>query len=142
MDRLRHIYSILTGHHASILPENHLLLRDNRTTNTHHLPLTPAGHSYSLPAQKLATIVDEEGKPLKIYDPGYKYTLQAKSSICYVDGLRGQLEYRGYPIGHLAARSSFMETSFLLVFGELPSKEQLEVFGRNVAEHTLLQRDI
>jgi hypothetical protein len=108
MDRLRHIYSILTGSHASILPDNHLLVRDNRTNNTYHLPITPAGHSYSLPAQKLTNITDEEGRPLKVYDPGYKYTLQAKTSICYVDGLRGRLEYRGYPIVQLANKSSFL----------------------------------
>ena len=125
MDRLRQIYSILTGTHASLLPDNHLLIRDNRTNNSYHIPLTPAGHSYLLPAHKLADIKDQEGKPLRVYDPSYRNTLQAASSICYMDGIRGLLEYRGYPIVELTDKSTFLETSFLLIYGELPSKDQL-----------------
>ena len=61
-----------------------------------------------MPAAKVKSIQDEQGNPLRIYDPGYKYTLQAVSSICYVEELRGKLEYRGYPVQQLANKSTFL----------------------------------
>jgi citrate synthase len=126
MDRLRQVYNILTGQGQT---DSHLLVKDNRTNKTYHIPLTPLSESYMLRSEHLTNIRDEEGRPLRLHDPGYKQTLSASSRICYIDSLRGRLEYRGYPIAQLALRSSFLETSFLLIYGELPNKEQLLEFS-------------
>ena len=66
------------------------------------------------------------------YDPSYKNTVNCKSKICYIDGEKGILEYRGIPIDQLTRRSRFIETSFLLIYGQLPSKEQLLNFDSRV----------
>ena len=62
------------------------------------------------------------------FDPAYMNTVNCISRISFIDGDKGILEYRGYPINELAKRSSFSETAFLLVYGQLPSKEQLKNF--------------
>ena len=72
------------------------------------------------------------------YDPGFMNTANAKSSITYIDGDAGVLRYRGYPIEQLAEKSSFLEVSYLLIHGELPTKGQLENFEAQVERRTLL----
>jgi citrate synthase len=69
-----------------------------------------------------------DGEPLRIYDPGYMGTICNTSKICYIDGDKGVLEYRGIPIEQLAEHSTFLEVAFLLIYGELPSKKQLTSF--------------
>jgi citrate synthase len=76
------------------------------------------------------------------YDVGYGNTGSVKSAITYIDGENGVLRYRGYPIGQLAERSSFIETSYLLIYGELPTAEALERFRTNVTRHTLLRENM
>ncbi|MGH8929547.1 MAG: citrate synthase [Egibacteraceae bacterium] len=76
------------------------------------------------------------------YDPGYANTGSASSAITFVDGEDGILRYRGYPIEQLAEQSDFLETSYLLIYGELPSKEQLEEFRGSITHHTLLHEDL
>ena len=75
-------------------------------------------------------------------DPGFKNTGSTKSSITFLDGEKGILRYRGYSIEDLAEKSSFLEVSFLLIYGELPSKEQLETFQNEIKYHTLVHEDI
>jgi len=75
-------------------------------------------------------------------DPGFVNTGAASSAICYIDGDAGILRYRGYPIEQLAEKSSFMEVSYLLIYGELPTAEQLESFTDRVQRHTLLHEDL
>ena len=72
------------------------------------------------------------------YDPGFVDTAACTSAITFVDGDAGILRYRGYPIDELARSSSFLEVSYLLVYGELPTREQLEHFTEQVRIHTLL----
>ncbi|MBK7877254.1 MAG: citrate synthase [Planctomycetes bacterium] len=74
-------------------------------------------------------------------DPGFGNTGSCKSSITYIDGDEGILRYRGYDIADLAERSSFLEISWLLIFGELPTKTQLEEFSHEITRHTLLHED-
>lgn len=69
-------------------------------------------------------------------------TICSTSKICFIDGDKGILEYRGYPIEQLAEHSSFLEVSFLLIYGELPSKNQLDDFSSKVMSHTLLHTDV
>lgn len=75
-------------------------------------------------------------------DPGFANTGVASSSITYIDGDAGVLRYRGYPIGQLAEHSSFLEVSYLLIYGELPSRNQLDEFGTQISRHTLLHEDL
>ncbi|MDV2476663.1 citrate synthase [Rhodococcus zopfii] len=75
-------------------------------------------------------------------DPGFVNTASTKSAITYIDGEKGILRYRGYPIEQLAERSTFIEVSYLLIYGELPTAEQLEVFTDKIRRHTLLHEDL
>src|SRR5918999_1256776 len=75
-------------------------------------------------------------------DYGYANTASTRSAITYLDGDAGILRYRGYPIEQLAERSTFLETSYLLIYGELPSEAQLTTFTENIRQHTLLHEDL
>ena len=72
---------------------------------------------------------------LRSFDPAYMNTVNCISRISYIDGDKGILEYRGYPIDQLARRSCFTETAFLLVYGQLPSKEQLLSFKSRLRDN-------
>jgi citrate synthase len=74
-------------------------------------------------------------------DTGYKNTGATQSAITFLDGELGILRYRGYPIEQLAEKSSFLEVSFLLIYGELPTKAQLDVFKDRITKHTNLHED-
>ncbi|QXQ15987.1 citrate synthase [Skermania piniformis] len=76
------------------------------------------------------------------YDPGFVNTASTKSAITYIDGDAGILRYRGYPIEQLAQRSTFIEVSYLLIYGELPTPSQLEDFTDRIRRHTLLHEDL
>ena len=76
------------------------------------------------------------------YDPGFTSTASCDSAITYIDGDEGVLLHRGYPIGQLAERSSFMEVSYLLLNGELPSKEQLDKFTYTISRHTMVHEQL
>ena len=75
------------------------------------------------------------------YDPGYGNTAPSTSAITFIDGDAGILRYRGYPIEQLAEKSTFLETSYLLIYGELPTADQLEVFVKQIKTHTLLHEE-
>jgi citrate synthase len=75
-------------------------------------------------------------------DPGFVNTAACSSEITYIDGDAGILRYRGFPIEQLAEKSTFIEVSYLLIYGELPSKDQLEMFTHHIQRHTLLHEDL
>ncbi|OAK54933.1 citrate (Si)-synthase [Rhodococcoides kyotonense] len=75
-------------------------------------------------------------------DGGFVNTASTKSAITYIDGDKGILRYRGYPIEQLADKSSFIEVSYLLIYGELPTEDQLETFTDKIRRHTLLHEDL
>ncbi|BCJ69912.1 citrate synthase [Polymorphospora rubra] len=75
------------------------------------------------------------------YDPGFVNTAACSSKITYIDGDAGILRYRGYPIDELAGKASFLETSYLLIYGELPTTDQLAAFTEKVQLHTMLHED-
>lgn len=111
--------------------------------------LTVAGKSYDLPivegsegerALDISRLRAQTG--LITLDPGYANTGSCLSAITFIDGEAGILRYRGYPIEELAARSTFLETAYLLLYGELPSPEQLTAFQDQITYHTLLHEDI
>ena len=76
------------------------------------------------------------------YDPGFVNTGAASSAIAYIDGDAGILRYRGYPIEQLAEKSTFIEVSYLLIYGELPTATQLADFQNTLSRHTLLHEDL
>jgi citrate synthase len=75
-------------------------------------------------------------------DPGYKNTGATKSSITFLDGEQGILHYRGYPIEQLAEQSTFLEVAYLLIYGELPTADQLLEFRKQISRHTLIHEDM
>src|SRR3954465_2982038 len=75
-------------------------------------------------------------------DIGFVNTASCTSAITYIDGDAGILRYRGYPIDQLAEKSSFLEVSYLLIYGELPTADQLEAFDQRIRRHTLLHEDL
>jgi citrate synthase len=76
------------------------------------------------------------------YDPGFTSTASCDSAITYIDGDEGVLLHRGYPIGQLAEKSSFMEVSYLLLNGELPGKDELDKFTHTISRHTMLHEQL
>jgi citrate synthase len=82
------------------------------------------------------------GLGLHTYDQGFVNTASTKSEITFIDGEAGVLRYRGYPIEQLAAKKSFLEVSHLLIYGELPSKTELENFDTGIRRHTLIHEDL
>ncbi len=76
------------------------------------------------------------------YDPGFVNTASCRSAITYIDGDAGILRYRGYPIEQLAAHSTFTEVSYLLIYGELPTADELKEFEANIQSHTMLHEDL
>ncbi len=88
----------------------------------------------------LGTLLAKTG--FTTFDSGFVNTASTKSAITYIDGDAGILRYRGYPIDQLAEKSTFIEVSYLLIYGELPTKEQLERFTTQIQRHTMLHEDL
>jgi citrate synthase len=111
--------------------------------------ITYNGQAYELPVvvgTENETAVDisklRSSAGLITLDSGYANTGACKSSITFIDGEQGILRYRGYPVEELAARSSFVETAYLLIFGELPTAEQLAEFRRLLVAHEFIHEDM
>lgn len=107
------------------------------------------GNEYELPViegsenEKAVDIAKLRGASgLITLDPGYKNTGSTQSAITFLDGEKGILRYRGYGIEELAEKSNFLEVSYLLIYGELPTQEQYEKFSRDITVHTLVHEDI
>ena len=79
---------------------------------------------------------------LHTFDQGFVNTASTKSGITFIDGDAGILRYRGYPIEQLAAKKSFLDVSYLLIYGELPDKSQLDAFDQSIRRHTLIHEDL
>ncbi|GAA4991411.1 citrate synthase [Kineococcus glutinatus] len=102
------------------------------------LPVVPA--TAGQPGVEVSSLIKEAG--VVTLDPGFTNTASTTSAITYIDGDAGVLRYRGYPIEQLAERSSFLEVSYLLIYGELPTADQLTAFTQRVQRHTLLHEDL
>jgi citrate synthase len=111
---------------------------DNRTGKSFELPIT---HD-TIKASDLGKVKGDGFSGLRSYDPGYFNTASVTSRISFIDGDKGILEYRGYPIEQLAEKSSFIEVSYLLIYGELPSKQQLDYFSGRIMRHTFIHEDL
>ena len=116
-----------------------LTVRDNRTGKTYELPI----ENGAVPAMAMRQIkVSNEDFGLMSYDPGFMNTAACKSRITFIDGDRGILEYRGYPIEQLAERGSYLETAYLLLHGDLPTQAQHHDWVHNVTYHTVLHENV
>jgi citrate synthase len=104
------------------------------------LELPIVGASEGARGADISKLLSKTG--LVTYDPGFGNTASCTSAITYIDGDAGILRYRGYPIDELAERSTFVETSYLLIHGELPNRDQLASFEEDIRRHTLLHEDL
>jgi len=116
-----------------------LTVTDNRTGKRYELPIE-SGTIRAMDLRQIRTSADDFG--LMTYDPAFQNTASCRSRITYIDGDHGILLYRGYPIEQLAERSSFLETAYLILFGELPTAAQLEAWTREITLHTMLHENI
>jgi len=116
-----------------------LTVTDNRTGKTYELPI----ENGTVRAMDLRGIkVDDDDFGLMAYDPAYKNTASTKSRITFIDGGKGVLRYRGYPIEELAEHSSFLEVAYLLFNGELPPRDELSEFQHSITHHTMVHENI
>ena len=116
-----------------------LTVTDNRTGRSYEIPIADGAIS-AMSLRQIRTGDEDFG--LTTYDPGLKNTASCRSTITYIDGDAGILRYRGYPIEQLAAQSSFLEVSYLLLNGELPTAPQQESWVHDITHHTFIHENV
>lgn len=119
---------------------NSLTITDNRTGRQYELPIENGTTIKALDLRKIKVNDDDFG--LMTYDPAFMNTASCKSRITFIDGDKGILEYRGYPIEDLAEKSSYLEVAYLLLHGELPNEKQLRDWTWNITHHTFINESI
>ena len=116
-----------------------LSIVDNRTGKKYEIPI----HEGAINATDLRQIrVSEDDFGLMSYDPAFMNTASCRSKITYIDGDVGILRYRGYPIEQLAEKSTYLETAYLILYGELPTKTQLDEWTYNITHHSILHENV
>ncbi|MCC6395356.1 MAG: citrate synthase [Bryobacterales bacterium] len=121
------------------MSNQNLTITDNRTGKTYTVAIEN-GSIKATDLRQIKTLDDDAG--LCTYDPGFMNTAACKSRICYIDGDKGVLEYRGYPIEQLAEHCNFLEVAYLLAHGELPLQQELDEFVHNITHHTILHENV
>jgi citrate synthase len=121
------------------MSEQSLTIRDDRTGKSYTLPIEN-GTVRAMDLRQIKTDSDDFG--LMTYDPALMNTASTKSAITFIDGDKGILEYRGYPVEQLAEKSNFLEVAYLILFGELPNKEQLAAWTYDITHHTFVHENI
>jgi citrate synthase len=116
-----------------------ITMTDNRTGRQYEVPIQD-GAIRGMDLRQIKTSDDDFG--LMVYDPAFKNTASTRSYITYIDGDKGILEYRGYPIDQLAKRCEFLEVAYLILNGELPTADQLEIWVADITRHTLIHENI
>ena len=117
------------------MPQDTLTITDNRTGQSYTLPIEK-GTIRAMDLRKIKTGTEDFG--LMTYDPAFMNTASCRSAITYIDGDKGILRYRGYPIEVLAEHCTFLEVAYLLLFGELPDENQLKDWVYEITHHTML----
>jgi len=121
------------------MAENTLTITDNRTGKQYEIAI----ENETIKALDLRKIKVADGDfGLMTYDPAFMNTASTKSRITFIDGDKGILEYRGYPIDELAEKSSYLEVAYLLLHGELPTAAQLKDWNWNITHHTFINESI
>ncbi len=116
-----------------------LTITDNRTGKQYQIPIQD-GTIRAMDLRQIKVVPDEFG--MMMYDPAFMNTASCRSRITYIDGDKGVLLYRGYPIEQLAEHSDFLETAYLILFGELPTEAQHQQWTKDVVHHTMLHTNI
>jgi citrate synthase len=124
---------------SSSAPRQSVTVTDNRTGKTIEVPIQN-GTIKALDLRVLKTSPEDFG--LMTYDPAFMNTASCKSKITFIDGDKGILEYRGYPIAELAEKTTYLETAYLVLNGELPSKQQHTDWVKDVTYHTMVHENI
>ena len=118
---------------------NTLSITDNRTGKNYEIPI----ENDTIRAMDLRQIkVKKDDFGMMSYDPAYSNTASCKSRVTFIDGDKGELMYRGYPIDVLAKKSNFLEVSYLLLNGKLPNKKEFKTFEDNIMNHTMIHENI
>jgi len=117
------------------MPQDTLTITDNRTGQNYTLPIEN-GTIRAMDLRKIKTGPEDFG--LMTYDPAFMNTASCRSAITFIDGDKGILRYRGYPIEVLAEHCTFLEVAYLVVFGELPTENQLKKWVSDITHHTML----
>ena len=120
--------------------KNTLTVRDNRTGREYELDILDGDVIRAMDLRQIKVAEDDFG--MMSYDPAFKNTASTRSDVTYIDGGKGILRYRGYPIEQLAERASFLEVAYLLLRGELPTATELDAFVHDVTFHTYVHENI
>jgi citrate synthase len=121
------------------MSSDNLSITDNRTGETYEVPI----ENDTIPAIDLRQIkVKDDDFGMMAYDPAFKNTASTKSSITFIDGSKGILEYRGYPIQDLARKAKFLEAAYLILWGDLPTESQLDEWMDEITHHTFLHENL
>ena len=121
------------------MPKDSVTITDNRTGKSYELPITE-GTIKATDLRQIKVTDDEFG--MMTYDPAFMNTAACRSAITFIDGDKGILRYRGYPIEQLAEKATFLEVAYLLCEGELPSKAQLSKWEEEIKFHTYVHTNI
>ena len=121
------------------MSEQSLTIRDDRTGKSYTLPIEN-GTVRAMDLRQIKTDGNDFG--LMTYDPALMNTASTKSAITFIDGDKGILEYRGYPVEQLAERCNFLEVAYLILFGDLPNEEQLAAWTYDITHHTFVHENI
>ncbi|HXJ46742.1 MAG TPA: citrate/2-methylcitrate synthase, partial [Candidatus Dormibacteraeota bacterium] len=123
----------------SAAPRETISITDNRTGKSYEIPITHG----TIRAMDLRQIkVDATDFGMMSYDPAFNNTASCISRVSYIDGDKGILRYRGYPIEELAEKSTYLETAYLLLRGELPTETQLKDWSWHISHHTFIHESI
>ena len=121
------------------MPSSSLTITDNRTGKTYEVAIED-GTIRAIDLRQIKTGADDFG--LMSYDPAFTNTASCTSRVTFIDGDVGILNYRGYPIEQLAEQSNHLETAYLLLNGELPTRPQYEAFSSQITNHTMVHENI
>lgn len=121
------------------MTKDSLAVTDNRTGRSYEIPISD-GTVHAIDFRQVKTSDDDFG--LMVYDPAFTNTASCRSAITYIDGERGILEYRGYPIEQLAENTNFLETAYLILFGEMPTRDELDQWTHDITYHTYVHENI
>jgi len=122
-----------------VVPKDSLSVVDNRTGKSYEIPIQD-GTIRAADLRQIKASDDDFG--LMSYDPAFMNTAACRSAITYIDGDKGILRYRGYPIEQLAEKSTFLETAYLLLNGELPSAPELDAWVYQITRHTIIHENV
>ena len=122
------------------MAKNTLTVTDNRTGKQYEIPIEEGGAIRAALLRDIKTGPEDFG--LMSYDPAFTNTASCRSKITFIDGEKGILRYRGYPIEELAERSNYLEVAYLVVKGELPNEQHFRAWEENIKTHTMVHENL